>query len=334
MKNTLNTDGKETGKNSFELMDCSLPLMADLPLRLWRLPWRLKLIHLCQPSKLVNRLWSFGNLKFVPKGEKDEVFGMAIPKELITEAIQQLPYYQQYLEMVAHKTIDKEVGQKKTTTKADKPKKPTPAKQPALSKQTKLVEEKKSKPTPSKKTCKGKEKGIATDEQVAQSLLELYKPKKQSTTDQYIFQRRIPKTHDAPTRPSVLPQDDTSANVVRDTPSPADAKTGADTEKSNKEPGKANVESEVESMVTIPIHQASLSTPQQSTPIIDLTTPKPISPPAQEPVFTATTATTLLPPPPPQQQSTSVLELATRVSTLEKICANFKKKHKLQDKTT
>ncbi|GJZ86206.1 hypothetical protein Tco_0657816 [Tanacetum coccineum] len=97
-----------------------------------------------------------GNLKFVPKGEKDEVFGMAIPNELITEAIQQLPYYQQYLEMVAHKTIDKEVGQKKTTTKADKPKKPTPAKQPALSKQTKLVKEKKSKPTPSKKTCKGK----------------------------------------------------------------------------------------------------------------------------------------------------------------------------------
>ncbi|GKB36028.1 hypothetical protein Tco_0880970 [Tanacetum coccineum] len=29
-----------------------------------------------------------GNLKFVPKGEKDEAFGMPIPKELITEAIQ------------------------------------------------------------------------------------------------------------------------------------------------------------------------------------------------------------------------------------------------------
>ncbi|GJU10822.1 hypothetical protein Tco_1133218, partial [Tanacetum coccineum] len=44
-----------------------------------------------------------GNLKFVPKGEKDEVFGMPIPKELITEAIQTLPYYQQYQEMVARK---------------------------------------------------------------------------------------------------------------------------------------------------------------------------------------------------------------------------------------
>ncbi|GJY16327.1 hypothetical protein Tco_0386749 [Tanacetum coccineum] len=35
-----------------------------------------------------------------------------------------------------------------------------------------------------------------------------------------------------------------------------------------------------------------------------------------------------------QQQSTTDSELATRVSALEKICANFEKKNKLQDKTT
>ncbi|GJS11456.1 putative reverse transcriptase domain-containing protein [Tanacetum coccineum] len=34
-----------------------------------------------------------GNLKFVPKGEKDEVVGKPIPKELITKAIQNSPYY-------------------------------------------------------------------------------------------------------------------------------------------------------------------------------------------------------------------------------------------------
>ncbi|GKB34120.1 hypothetical protein Tco_0879062 [Tanacetum coccineum] len=313
----------------------------------------------------------------------------------------------------------------------------------------------------------GKGKGIATDEQAAQSLLDLQKPKKQSTTDQYIFQRRILVTQYATTGPSAQPQDDTSANVVLDTPSPADAETGADTEKSNsegdteilnvveeqgedvsnmvaleertveldegqvgsdpgktpesrpppehvhmekdqaesnpgqshvvlagpnpeplhkdfianvypqvyeslkltpeeqvhmenpqsssgtllsmknlhdeftfgdqflndkpteEEPRKANVETEVESMVTVPIHQASSSAPPLSTPIIDLTPPKPVSPPAQEPIFTAitdTTTTTLLPPPPLQKQSTTVLELATHVSALEKICANFKKK--------
>ncbi|GJR91148.1 hypothetical protein Tco_0215159 [Tanacetum coccineum] len=40
-----------------------------------------------------------GNLKFVPKGESVEVFGMAIPDPLITEAIQQSSYYPKYLEM-------------------------------------------------------------------------------------------------------------------------------------------------------------------------------------------------------------------------------------------
>ncbi|GJR70436.1 hypothetical protein Tco_0016501 [Tanacetum coccineum] len=56
-----------------------------------------------------------------------------------------------------------------------------------------------------------------------------------------------------------------------------------------------------------------------------------------EPIFTTTTTTkttTLLPPPPPQQQSTTDSKLDTRVSALEKICANFEKKTKLQDKTT
>ncbi|GJT68354.1 copia protein [Tanacetum coccineum] len=37
-----------------------------------------------------------GNLKFVPKGESVEVFGMAIPDPLITEAIQQSSYYPKY----------------------------------------------------------------------------------------------------------------------------------------------------------------------------------------------------------------------------------------------
>ncbi|GJX48530.1 hypothetical protein Tco_0273720 [Tanacetum coccineum] len=45
-----------------------------------------------------------GNLKFVPKGETVEVFGMAIPDPLITEAIQQSSYYPKYLEMVAENT--------------------------------------------------------------------------------------------------------------------------------------------------------------------------------------------------------------------------------------
>ncbi|GJV22353.1 hypothetical protein Tco_1371373 [Tanacetum coccineum] len=61
---------------------------------------------------------------------------------------------------------------------------------------------------------KGKGKGIATDEQVAQSLFELQQQKKKSITDQY---------------------DDTSANTVRDTPSPSDDETGATMEKATSE---------------------------------------------------------------------------------------------------
>ncbi|GKG11549.1 hypothetical protein Tco_0342949, partial [Tanacetum coccineum] len=83
-----------------------------------------------------------GNLKFVPKGEKDEVFGKLIPKELITEAIQTLPYYQQYLDMVACKPTAKRDEQKKTASAADKPQKPTPVKNPAPAIQMKPVIEK------------------------------------------------------------------------------------------------------------------------------------------------------------------------------------------------
>ncbi|GKB74634.1 retrovirus-related pol polyprotein from transposon TNT 1-94 [Tanacetum coccineum] len=179
-------------------------------------------------------------------------------------------YYKQYVEMVARKIQAKEGGKKKTAPKADKHMKPAPAKQskPATAKQPKPkpVKEKSAKPTPLQKAGKGKVtivrkahvggvairepvaeatqpllvvegkgKAIATNEQAAQSLLDLHKPKKTSTTDQYIFQRRIPVTYEASTRPSAQPKDDTSANVVRDTPSPTNAETGARTDKTNNE---------------------------------------------------------------------------------------------------
>nr|GEV86794.1 copia protein [Tanacetum cinerariifolium] len=81
------------------------------------------------------------------------------------------------------------------------------------------------------------------------------------------------------------------------------------------EPGKLNMDSEVVFMVTVPIHQASSSVPPLSTPIINLSPPKPVPATTHEPIFTAitmpTTITLPLPPPPPQQ-STSNSELAAR----------------------
>ncbi|GKD45612.1 hypothetical protein Tco_1270257 [Tanacetum coccineum] len=79
----------------------------------------------------------------------------------------------------------------------------------------------------------GKGKSIATDELAGQSLLALHTPKRRSTTDQFIFQRRTLATKDALTGPSTQQQDDTSANIVRDSPSPADAETGIDTDRTS-----------------------------------------------------------------------------------------------------
>nr|GEY57568.1 hypothetical protein [Tanacetum cinerariifolium] len=66
------------------------------------------------------------------------------------------------------------------------------------------------------------------------------------------------------------------------------------------EPGKLNAKSEVVSMVTVLIHQASTSIPPLSTPIIDISPPKPASS-TKAPIFTKTTTTTttnlLFPPP-------------------------------------
>ncbi|GJR03640.1 hypothetical protein Tco_0526624 [Tanacetum coccineum] len=90
-----------------------------------------------------------GNLKFVPKGESVEVFGMAIPDPLITEAIQQSSYYPKYLEMVAQNTkkTPQESASVQPTTKRATPKKPTT---------TTPVKQSKPAPAPTKKPSKHK----------------------------------------------------------------------------------------------------------------------------------------------------------------------------------
>ncbi|GJW72978.1 hypothetical protein Tco_0132348 [Tanacetum coccineum] len=102
-------------------------------------------------------------------------------------------------------------------------------------------------------------------------------------------------------------------------------------------PVKLNVESEVVFMVTVPIYQASSSVPPMSTPVIDLSPPKPAPSTTQAPIFTATTSTTTTTrplPPPPQQQSTTDSVLAARVTALEQKFAAFEQKSKTFDNTT
>nr|GEX24304.1 hypothetical protein [Tanacetum cinerariifolium] len=182
-----------------------------------------------------------GNLKFVHTGEIDEIFGMQIHKEIITDNIRNAPYYNVYLEMVAkHEqkfTAKKESRKKKTAPKVDKSVKLAPAKQakPATTKQPMLkpVKEKSTKPTSLQKAARvqahvrgvairepiaeatqplhvveGKGKEISTEEQAAQSLLALHTPKriKEQTTELDEGQARSDPSKTPESRPP--PDDD------------------------------------------------------------------------------------------------------------------------------
>ncbi|GJX35734.1 hypothetical protein Tco_0247291 [Tanacetum coccineum] len=134
------------------------------------------------PRHLLGDDFLLGNLKFIPKGEIDEVFRIAIPKPLITEAIQQSSYYPKYLEMVAKNTKktpqDSASKQSVHGTKHAPPKKLTPVKptKPAPIKQTKppsskLPKSPKKKPfkiTPSRKVRKGKPSLVDEEDEAQQ----------------------------------------------------------------------------------------------------------------------------------------------------------------------
>ncbi|GKD70205.1 hypothetical protein Tco_1324295, partial [Tanacetum coccineum] len=86
------------------------------------------------------------------------------------------------------------------------------------------------------------------------------------------------------------------------------------------EPEKTNTESEVQSMVTVPIHQDTSSVPLMTTPVIDLTVSQPVStmiqallPTSTATVTAITTITSLLPPPPQPQQGYSDLIFIQRI---------------------
>ncbi|GKE83713.1 hypothetical protein Tco_1557455, partial [Tanacetum coccineum] len=131
------------------------------------------------PFHLVEEDLRLGNLKFVPKCEKDKVFGMPIPNELISNNFRNAPYYNTYLQMVAKHdqkvAAEKEGKKKSTSTKQPKPKpaiekssKPTPAPKPKVTKEKpfkastanppkpKPAKEKSTKATPLQKASQGK----------------------------------------------------------------------------------------------------------------------------------------------------------------------------------
>nr|GEU47964.1 hypothetical protein [Tanacetum cinerariifolium] len=132
--------------------------------------------------------------------------------------------------MVTRKPTAKEGRQKTTASKADKPKKPTHVKQPALAEQSKPVKEKTSKTTPAKKTRKGKVMKVHKEKRF-DHLVDEEDEEPQPTSELQVKDNE----YNLKKRPSTQPQDDTSANVVNDTPSLIDVETGDEIEKSNSE---------------------------------------------------------------------------------------------------
>ncbi|GJX09556.1 hypothetical protein Tco_0199415, partial [Tanacetum coccineum] len=190
-----------------------------------------------------------GNLKFVSKGEVDEKVAAEKEGKKKTASAKQ-PKSKPATEKSskpAPATKPKVTKEKPSNPSTAKPPKPKPAKE----KSTKLVDEpdeEPAQPEPEPETeyrgeseeydveraiQMSKGKAIATDELAAQSLLALHTPKRRSNTDQFIFQRRTPATEEASTGPFTQPHDDTSANIVCDSPFPVDAKTSTDTDRTN-----------------------------------------------------------------------------------------------------
>ncbi|GJT46228.1 hypothetical protein Tco_0954943 [Tanacetum coccineum] len=400
------------------------------------------------PFHLAEEDLRLGNLKFIPKGEEDEVFRMLVPNELILNNIRNAPYYNAYLEMVAkhdQKVAAEKEGKKKyASTKQPKPKpaiekssKPTPAPKPMVTKEKpskastakppkpKPAKEKSTKATPLQKAIKGKVTKVRNvkssfqlvdkpDEEPAHSEPKP-EPEQEGAVEEYdmehaIQMKAIRPLHVVEGKGKAIIAEELGEDVTNqvnleektaeldedqagpefgisralagpDPKPPHDefmaylypkvqeslkfladehviledplSSTGTlssmknledayaigdqfiNDKSTNNEPGKLNVEAEVASMVIVPIYQASSSIPPLSTPVIDLSPPKPASSTTQIPIFTATTTTTKTPLPPPlQQQSTTKSELAKRVAALEKKLLDLEQNNKNLDNTT
>nr|GEX76076.1 hypothetical protein [Tanacetum cinerariifolium] len=179
---------------------------------------------------------------------------------------------------------------------------------------------------------KGKEKVI--EEQVAHTLIDLNTPKRKSTTDQCIFQRRTLETAE-PTGPSTHHEDEkvTLADVETNTEDllAHTEKTGEEVSNTmvlgtesgghdekqggpDPENEKTTAKTKAESMVSVTLQQDTSTIPHMTTPMIDLTSkPNSLKPPPPLPptgLFgtfgsSGASGSSQVPPPPPPPPSTN-----------------------------
>nr|GEV36688.1 histone deacetylase 14 [Tanacetum cinerariifolium] len=225
------------------------------------------LLFCASPFHLAEEDFRLGNLKFVSIGEADEVLGMPIPNELISNNIKNAPYYNAYLEMVAkydRKVVAKKEGKMKTASAMQPKSKPAIEKssKPGPTLKLKATKERPSKATTAKprKPKPAKEnstkttplqqvgKGVGDEddmEYAIQMSLESFRAQSQAHVGSVAIREPVAEaTQPLPvvegkaikvssTGPSAQAQDDTSANIIRDSPSPVDAETGVASEKTN-----------------------------------------------------------------------------------------------------
>ncbi|GKB52856.1 hypothetical protein Tco_0903609 [Tanacetum coccineum] len=212
------------------------------------------------PLHLAEEDLRLGNLKFVPKGEKDEVFRMQIPNVLITDSIRNAPYYEAYLGIVANIGAENK-GKKRSTSKADPSRKPATAKQlkpkpvkeksskPAPASKPKVTQEKPAKPSLAKHPKRGKVQKIRKGKSSLQLIYEDEptqlepepEPEYQGEGEEYDVKQAIQMSLESFQAHgqahvggvAIREPDDASANIVHDSPSLVDAETGADTDKIN-----------------------------------------------------------------------------------------------------
>ncbi|GJS19863.1 hypothetical protein Tco_0448495 [Tanacetum coccineum] len=242
-----------------------------------------------------------GNLKFVSKDEFDE-------------------------KVAAEKEGEKKTAsgkQPKSKSATEKSSKPAPASKP------KVTKEKPSKPStakpPKPKPAKEKSKRLHTHhEKAGKGKSGIRERQATGSSDMFCAVWAIREPVTEATRPLPVVEGDECEGrsksrrrtAVKSDEVMMDQTLFFNDKSTEDEPGKLNVEAKVVSMVTAQIYQASSLVPPMSTPVIDLSPPKPAPSTTQAPVFTATisTTTTTRPlPPPPQQQSITDSELAARV---------------------
>ncbi|GJU05514.1 hypothetical protein Tco_1121944 [Tanacetum coccineum] len=189
----------------------------------------------------------------------------------------------------------------------------------------------------------GKRKEKVAKEQVAHDLLTLQTPKPKNPADQFIFQRHTPmptepfEHADSPSLDAELALTNSETESEEEVPlikagdqdeglagpkpgEQDEGQAGSNPVLHGKATGrrtrKTNAEIEVQSMVSVPIHQDTSSVPPMTTPVIDLTKSQSDSPLPTSTATTSTITTSITLPPPPLQSTTDSI-LIRRIGELE-----------------